>query len=178
MSGLGMPGGVFNIHLSRLADGDAKPWGIDEIDFLISANPGQEPMPLSRVASGGELSRMSLAVQVIASDGSAIPTMVFDEVDSGVGGRVAEMVGHRLRELSTRRQVLCVTHLPQVASLADQHFRISKVSDGKATRTGVHGLNKEERIQELARMLGGVEITQKTVDHAAEMLSGAAERRA
>jgi DNA repair protein RecN (Recombination protein N) len=178
MSGLGMPGGVFKIQLSRLANGDAKPWGIDEIDFLISANPGQEPMPLSRVASGGELSRMSLAVQVIASDGSAIPTMVFDEVDSGVGGRVAEMVGHRLRELSTRRQVLCVTHLPQVASLADQHFRISKVSDGKATRTGVHGLNKEERIQELARMLGGVEITQKTVDHAAEMLSGAAERRA
>ena len=178
MSGLGMPGGVFNIHLSRLADGDAKPWGIDEIHFLISANPGQEPMPLSRVASGGELSRMSLAVQVIASDGSAIPTMVFDEVDSGVGGRVAEMVGHRLRELSTRRQVLCVTHLPQVASLADQHFRISKVSDGKATRTGVHGLNKEERIQELARMLGGVEITQKTVEHAAEMLSGAAQRRA
>jgi len=178
MSGLGMPGGVFKIQLSRLADGDAKPWGIDEIDFLISANPGQALLPLSRVASGGELSRMSLAVQVIASDGSAIPTMVFDEVDSGVGGRVAEMVGHRLRELSTRRQVLCVTHLPQVASLADQHFRISKVSDGKATRTGVHGLNKEERIQELARMLGGVEITQKTVEHAAEMLSGAAQRRA
>jgi DNA repair protein RecN (Recombination protein N) len=178
MSGLGMPGGIFKIQLSRLADGDAKPWGIDEIDFLISANPGQEPMPLSRVASGGELSRMSLAVQVIASDGSAIPTMVFDEVDSGVGGRVAEMVGHRLRELSTRRQVLCVTHLPQVASLADQHFLISKVSDGKATRTGVRGLNKKERIQELARMLGGVEITQKTVEHAAEMLSGAAQRRA
>ena len=178
MSGLGMPGGVFEIRLSWLPDGDARPWGIDEIDFLISANPGQEPMPLSKVASGGELSRMSLAVQVIASDGSAIPTMVFDEVDSGVGGRVAEMVGHRLRELSARRQVLCVTHLPQVASLADQHFRISKVSDGKATRTGVHALNKEERVQELARMLGGVEITQKTVDHAAEMLSGAAQKRA
>jgi len=178
MSGLGMPGGVFEVRLSRLADGDARPWGIDEIDFLISANPGQDPMPLSKVASGGELSRMSLAVQVIASDGSAIPTMVFDEVDSGVGGRVAEMVGHRLRELGARRQVLCVTHLPQVASLADQHFRISKVSDGKATRTGVHALNKEERVQELARMLGGVEITQKTVDHAAEMLSGAAQKRA
>jgi len=178
MSGLGMPGGVFEVRLSRLADGDVKPWGIDEIDFLISANPGQDPMPLSRIASGGELSRMSLAVQVIASDGSAIPTMVFDEVDSGVGGRVAEMVGHRLRELSAHRQVLCVTHLPQVASLADQHFRISKVSDGKATRTGANALNKEERVQELARMLGGVEITQKTIDHAAEMLSGAAQKRA
>jgi DNA repair protein RecN (Recombination protein N) len=178
MSGLGMPGGVFEVRLSRLAESDVKPWGIDEINFLISANPGQEPMPLSRVASGGELSRMSLAVQVIASDGSAIPTMVFDEVDSGVGGRVAEMVGHRLRELGANRQVLCVTHLPQVASLADQHFRISKVTDGKATRTGVHVLNKEERIQELARMLGGVDITQKTIDHAAEMLSGAAQKRA
>jgi DNA repair protein RecN (Recombination protein N) len=178
MSGLGMPGGVFEVRLSRLADGDVKPWGTDEIDFLISANPGQDPMPLSRIASGGELSRMSLAVQVIASDGSAIPTMVFDEVDSGVGGRVAEMVGHRLRELSAHRQVLCVTHLPQVASLADQHFRISKVSDGKATRTGASVLNKEERVQELARMLGGVEITQKTIDHAAEMLSGAAQKRA
>jgi len=178
MSGLGMPGGVFEVQLSRLAENDVKPWGIDEIDFLISANPGQEPMPLSRVASGGELSRMSLAIQVIASDGSAIPTMVFDEVDSGVGGRVAEMVGHRLRELGANRQVLCVTHLPQVASLADQHFRISKVTDGKATRTGVQVLNKEERIQELARMLGGVDITQKTIDHAAEMLSGAAQKRA
>lgn len=178
MSGLGMPGGVFEVQLSRLAESDVKPWGIDEIDFLISANPGQEPMPLSRVASGGELSRMSLAIQVIASDGSAIPTMVFDEVDSGVGGRVAEMVGHRLRELGANRQVLCVTHLPQVASLADQHFRISKVTDGKATRTGVQVLNKEERIQELARMLGGVDITQKTIDHAAEMLSGAAQKRA
>jgi DNA repair protein RecN (Recombination protein N) len=178
MSGLGMPGGVFEVRLSPLAESDVKPWGIDEIDFLISANPGQEPMPLSRVASGGELSRMSLAIQVIASDGSAIPTMVFDEVDSGVGGRVAEMVGHRLRELGANRQVLCVTHLPQVASLADQHFRISKVTDGKATRTGVQVLNKEERIQELARMLGGVDITQKTIDHAAEMLSGAAQKRA
>lgn len=178
MSGLGMPGGIFEVHLSHLADDDAKPWGIDEIEFLISANPGQDPMPLSKVASGGELSRMSLAVQVIASDGSAIPTMVFDEVDSGVGGRVAEMVGHRLRELSAHRQVLCVTHLPQVASLADQHFRISKVSDGKATRTGAQVLDKDERIQELARMLGGVDITRKTIDHAAEMLSGAARKRA
>ena len=96
----------------------------------------------------------------------------------GVGGRVAEMVGRRLHELGTSRQILCVTHLPQVASLADQHFRISKVSDGKATRTGVADLGKEERIEELARMLGGVEITQKTIDHAAEMLAVAARKRA
>jgi DNA repair protein RecN (Recombination protein N) len=104
--------------------------------------------------------------------------MVFDEVDSGVGGGVAEMVGRRLQELGASRQVLCVTHLPQVASLASQHFRISKVTDGKATRTGLAVLGKEERIEELARMLGGVEITQKTLDHAAEMLAGAGRKRA
>jgi len=178
MDGLGMPGGRFRISVTQLADDDAHPWGIDDIEFLISANPGQPPMPLSRVASGGELSRMSLAIQVIASDGSAIPTMVFDEVDSGVGGRVAEMVGRRLQELGEKRQVLCVTHLPQVASLANQHFRISKVTDGKATRTRVAVLSEEERIEELARMLGGVEITQKTIEHAAEMLAGAARKRA
>lgn len=178
MSGLGMPGGVFSVKITALPDDAARPWGIDDIEFVISANPGQPVMPLSRVASGGELSRMSLAIQVIASDGSVIPTMVFDEVDSGVGGSVAEMVGRRLREVAANRQVLCVTHLPQVASLADQHFRISKVSDGRATRTGLAVLDREERIEELARMLGGVEITQKTIDHAAEMLDGAKQKRA
>jgi len=178
MGTLGMPGGVFEASVSLLPEDEPRSWGIDNIEFLISANPGQPPMPLSRVASGGELSRMSLAIQVIASDGSSIPTMVFDEVDSGVGGSVAEMVGRRLRELGEHRQVLCVTHLPQVASLADQHFRISKVSDGKATRTGASELGKDERIEELARMLGGVEITQKTIAHAAEMLAGADRKRA
>jgi DNA repair protein RecN (Recombination protein N) len=178
MHGLGMPGGVFAVVLETLPDDAGKPWGIDAIDFQISANPGQPPLPLSRVASGGELSRMSLAIQVIASKGSAIPTMVFDEVDSGVGGRVAEMVGRRLQELGANRQVLCVTHLAQVASLADRHFRISKVTDGKATRTGVNLLGEEERIEEIARMLGGVEITQRTLDHAAEMLAGATQKQA
>lgn len=178
MHGLGMPGGVFEVSLSALAADAAKPWGLDNIEFLISANPGQAPQSLAKIASGGELSRMSLAIQVIASDGSAIPTMVFDEVDSGVGGGVAEMVGRRLQELGANRQVLCVTHLPQVASLADQHFRISKVTDGKSTRTQVNALGKDERIEELARMLGGVEITRKTLDHAAEMLAGARRKRA
>ena len=133
-------------------------------------------MPLSKVASGGELSRMSLAVQVIASDGSSIPTMVFDEVDSGVGGGVAEMVGQRLRELGESRQVFCVTHLAQVAGLADNHFRIMKISDGKSTKTGINELHDDERIEELARMLGGVEITQRTRDHAAEMLKTGSHR--
>lgn len=178
MAGLGMPGGTFEISLQPLADGAERASGLDDIEFLISANPGQPPMPLSRVASGGELSRMSLSIQVIASDGSTIPTMVFDEVDSGVGGGVAEMVGRRLAEVARDRQVLCVTHLPQVASLANHHIRISKVTDGKATRTGADVLEQEERVDELARMLGGVKITAKTREHAAEMLAGAPQKRA
>jgi DNA repair protein RecN (Recombination protein N) len=178
MSGLGMPGGTFVAEVSRLDEESARASGIDNIEFLISANPGQKPQALAKIASGGELSRMSLSIQVIASDGSAIPTMIFDEVDSGVGGGVAEMVGRRLQQLGDKRQVLCVTHLPQVASLADQHFRVSKVSDGKSTRTGLQVLGKDERIEELARMLGGVEITQTTLRHASEMLAGARQKSA
>ncbi len=179
LGGLGMPGGRFDVRLAPLEAGSARPWGIDAIDFLISANPGTDPQPLARVASGGELSRMSLAIQVIASDGSTIPTMVFDEVDSGVGGGVAEMVGRRLRELGANRQVLCVTHLAQVASLADQHCHINKITDGKTTRTAVRELTGDERVQEIARMLGGVKITKKTLAHAAEMLAaGGARKRA
>jgi len=178
MAGLGMPGGVFEVSISQLDEDSARSYGIDNMEFLISANPGQKAQPLAKIASGGELSRMSLAIQVIASDGSAIPTMGFDEVDSGVGGGGAEMVGRRLQEIGENRQVLCVTHLPQVASLADHHFRISKVTDGKSTRTALQVLSKEERIEELARMLGGVEITAKTLEHADEMLSGARQKRA
>ncbi len=170
MGNLGMPGGVFTARLTSRDQDDPRSWGTDDIEFMISANPGQPPMPFSRVASGGELSRMSLSIQVIASDGSTIPTMIFDEVDAGVGGGVAEMVGLKLRELGETRQVFCVTHLPQVASLADHHFRISKISDGKSTKTVVTHLGDDERIEELARMLGGVEITARTREHAAEML--------
>ena len=134
--------------------------------------------PLNKVASGGELSRVLLALKGVLATGDRVATYVFDEVDAGVGGAVAEAIGLRLRRAASEHQVLCVTHLPQVASLADQHFRISKVTDGKSTRTQVHALAKEERIEELARMLGGVEITRKTLDHAAEMLAGAARKRA
>lgn len=169
MQGLGMPDGRFKVVITARDAKDARPWGLDDVAFHISANPGQPLMPLSKIASGGELSRMSLAIQVIASDGSAIPTMVFDEVDAGVGGGVAEMVGRRLGELGGSRQVLCVTHLAQVASIADHHFRIVKLSDGKSTRTAINRLSEDERIEELARMLGGVEITAKSRQHAAEM---------
>ena len=178
MANLGMPGGVFVIKLSARDIADPRPFGLDDIEYQISANPGQEPMALSKVASGGELSRMSLAIQVVASDGSAIPTMVFDEVDSGVGGGIAEMVGMRLRELGQTRQVFCVTHLPQVAALGNNHFRIMKISDGKSTKTGISLLNDDERTEEIARMLGGVEITQRTRDHAAEMLAAGAKTTA
>jgi DNA repair protein RecN (Recombination protein N) len=178
MRGLGMPQGVFEVALTPRPPEDAGPAGTDDIEYLISANAGQAPMPLARVASGGELSRMSLAIQVIASDGSAIPTMVFDEVDAGVGGGVAEMVGRRLKALAAARQVLCVTHLPQVASLADHHWRVAKLSDGKTTRTSVTLLSDAERVEEIARMLGGVKITKRTRDHAAEMLqNGRSVRR-
>jgi len=178
MQGLGMSGGRFEIRVDPLPAEQGRATGLDDIEFLISANPGQPPAPLSKVASGGELSRMSLAIQVIGSDGSRIPTMIFDEVDSGVGGGVAEMVGRRLADLGRSRQVLCVTHLPQVASLADRHFRIAKVTDGKATRTTAAELSRDERIDEIARMLGGVDITAKTRDHAAEMLAQSGRKRA
>jgi len=170
MADLGMPNGVFQVEVSSRDGDDWSAHGLDNVEFLISANPGQKPQPLSKVASGGELSRMSLAIQVIASDGSEIPTMVFDEVDSGVGGGVAEMVGRRLRELGDYRQVLCVTHLPQVASLGNNHFRVTKLTDGKSTRTRIAELGGDERVDEIARMLGGVQITKRTRDHAAEML--------
>ena len=173
MAGLGMPGGVFEVAIDSDAKREPRADGVDTLEFLISANPGQPPQSLAKIASGGELSRMSLAVQVIASGGSDIPVMVFDEVDSGVGGGVAEMVGRRLSELGSNRQVLCVTHLPQVASQADHHLRINKISDKKSTRISVSTLNHSERVEELSRMLGGVKITQRTREHAEEMLEAA-----
>ena len=169
MSGLGMPDGKFDINVTQ--NESISSHGLDDINFLISANPGQAPQSIAKIASGGELSRMSLAIQVIASEGNYIPTMVFDEVDSGVGGAVAEMVGRRLSELGENRQVLCVTHLPQVASQADSHFRINKLSDGKSTKIHITPLNHDSRIEEVARMLGGIKVTKRTRDHAAEMLS-------
>jgi DNA repair protein RecN (Recombination protein N) len=172
MQKLGMPGGHFEAEVRPAADGKTGPHGADRIEFLATANPGHAPGPLAQVASGGELSRLNLSIQVVAIGRDQVPTLIFDEVDSGVGGGVAEIVGGRLRDLSLDRQVLCVTHLPQVASQADHHLRVTKISDGKATRTSVKGLTKPERVEEIARMLGGVEITARTRAHAAEMLSG------
>jgi DNA repair protein RecN (Recombination protein N) len=175
---LGMPGATFSVAVATSADAEPGPAGADQIEFLVSTNPGQAPGPLARIASGGELSRLSLAIQVVAMTDHGAPTLIFDEVDAGIGGGVAEIVGQCLRQLSGQRQVLCVTHLPQVASQADHHFAVAKTASGKTTRTTVIALGTGERVDEIARMLGGVKITERTRAHAREMLQSARPRRA
>ena len=169
---LGMQGGVFEVHLVTLSDGEPQPQGQDRIEFLVTTNPGQPPRALAKVASGGELSRLSLAVQV-ACMAEERRCMVFDEVDAGIGGAVAEIVGRELRALGERGQVLCVTHLAQVAAQAHHQLRVLKQSDGQATRTGIAPLKGDERVQEIARMIGGVSVTRRAQDHAREMLAAA-----
>ncbi|GDX83961.1 DNA repair protein RecN [Methylococcaceae bacterium] len=170
MKELGMPNGEFLIDVNALATEIPKLNGNDSVTFLISANIGLPPKPLSKVASGGELSRISLAIQVTTANDKTIPTMIFDEVDSGIGGGIAEIVGQKLRQLSGNRQVLCVTHLPQVAAQAQQHLYVEKQHDTKMTASQVRLLTKEERVIETARMLGGIELTPNTLAHAREML--------
>jgi DNA repair protein RecN (Recombination protein N) len=169
MHQLGMPGGRFLAAVEHDPGAPYAPHGLDAVEFLVSANPGQPPAPVGRIASGGELSRISLAIQVAAKHDQPIPVMVFDEVDAGVGGGVAEIVGRRLAELGERAQVLCVTHLAQVASQARDHLRVVKLTDGALTRTTLKKLTEAEKVEELARMLGGVEITGTTRAHAEEM---------
>jgi len=172
MQQLGMEGGRFNIEVRQhTAEHEFKATGIDTISYLVTANPGQSPKPLARVASGGELSRISLAIQVVMSESSRIPCLIFDEVDSGIGGGIAEIVGKKLRLLGRERQVFCVTHLPQVASQAHHHFRVEKFRDQNATTTEVISLGGNERLEEIARMLGGVTITDQTRAHAREMIA-------
>ncbi len=170
MQQLGMPGG--NLVIAVSADEDATPAlaGMDLVEFLVSTNPGQAPRPLAKVASGGELSRISLAIQVIAAQTSGVPTLVFDEVDVGIGGGTAEIVGHLLRQLGTQRQVFCITHLPQVACQGSHHLRVTKTISRQNTTTKIKWLEESQRVQEIARMLGGVEITAQTLAHAQEML--------
>jgi DNA repair protein RecN (Recombination protein N) len=172
MQALGMSGGKFQIAVMPTA-GEFSAAGSDEIEFLVSANPGQPPKSLAKVASGGELSRISLAIQVAGRTAMSSLCMVFDEVDAGIGGAVAEIVGRQLRELGERAQVLCVTHLPQVASQAHAQFRVTKLTDGKITRTAVKTLSEPERVDEIARMLGGIDITDQARSHALEMLTRA-----
>ena len=176
MQALGMSGGRLEIEVAQMRAAEPTQYGLDEIEFRVSTNPGQPPRSLVKVASGGELSRLSLAVQV-ASSATESRCMVFDEVDAGIGGAVAEIVGRELRSLGERSQVLCVTHLPQVAAHGHHHLRVSKSSDGRSTRTALGELAEPERVEELARMLGGLDVTEKAREHAREMLQSAARPR-
>lgn len=169
MQNLGMEGGKLAIQVERDTELRAA-HGQDRIEFQVSANPGQPMKALNKVASGGELSRISLAIQMITASCEQVPTLIFDEVDSGIGGGIAEVVGQHLRHLGQDRQVMCVTHLPQVASQAHQHFKVAKHKQQDSTHTGIHPLDGLGRIEEIARMLGGVEITQQTLRHAEEMI--------
>jgi DNA repair protein RecN (Recombination protein N) len=173
MQELGMAGGRLLIDVVAAESVEPAPHGFDRVEFRVSTNPGQPPRAIAKVASGGELARLSLAVQVSCA-ASAASCMVFDEVDNGIGGAVAEIVGRELRKLGEQAQVLCVTHLPQVAAQGHQHLRVAKITDGRSTRTSVTRLGAEERVDELARMLGGVEITPRARAHAHEMLAAVA----
>ena len=168
---LGMPQGEFLVAMSNLDATTPKLNGKDKIEFLVSANPGLPAKPLAKVASGGELSRISLAIQVTTANDKTTPTLIFDEVDSGIGGGVAEIVGQKLRSLSQYRQVMCVTHLPQVAAQAHHHLYVEKNNESDITSSQVRLLKNEERVEEIARMLGGVTMTANTLAHAQEMLS-------
>lgn len=178
MQELGMRGGRFETRIEAAAPLAPSEHGSDEIEFLVSANPGQPARPLARTASGGELSRISLALQVATLDAAHLPCLVFDEVDAGVGGAVAEMVGRQLRALAASGQVLCVTHLPQVASQADRQVRVEKRAEGGVTRTALEILDDEARVEELARMLGGASVTERAREHAREMLESGRSRAA
>jgi DNA repair protein RecN (Recombination protein N) len=167
MQNLAMQGGSFQINCSIVP---ASAYGQDQIDFLVAGHIGAMPKPLSKVASGGELARISLALSVIASKAARVPTLIFDEVDSGIGGAVAEVVGRLLSELGVRHQVLCVTHLPQVAARGQQHYRVSKVQRANTTLSSIDLLSADQRTEEIARMLGGIKITATTRQHAKELL--------
>lgn len=169
MQELGMEGGKFIIVINKSENFSSH--GQDNVEFQVSANPGQPPKALIKVASGGELSRISLAIQMIAAQRLTLPALIFDEVDSGIGGGIAEVVGKQLRKLGDKRQVLCVTHLPQVASQAHNHYKVTKIKSKQATSTGMLVLNENQRVEEIARMMGGIEITDSTLSLAKEMLS-------
>jgi DNA repair protein RecN (Recombination protein N) len=147
--------------------------GMDQVEFLLSPNPGEDLKPLARIASGGELSRIMLAMKRIFAEETLVKTLIFDEVDAGIGGGIAEIVGRKLKEISRHHQVFCITHLPQIACFADTHYKVTKKESGGRTYVEVQRLSEEERLEEVARMLGGLKITGKTIDHAREMLRNA-----
>jgi DNA repair protein RecN (Recombination protein N) len=167
---LGMPSANFIVNLTNYGVNHFSALGLEEVEFIISTNKGQEAKPLVKIASGGELSRISLAIQVVTAQSNPTATLMFDEVDVGIGGAIAEVVGNLLRKLGETSQILCITHQPQVASQGHQHLYVSKKSGRNNTHTQVSIIRDETRVNEIARMLGGVDITQRTLDHAKEML--------
>ena len=168
---LGMSKAKLEISVSGLDSNKPSQFGLDNIVFNVQTNPGQAMAGLAQVASGGELSRISLAIQMIAADKLDLPVLIFDEVDSGVGGAVAEIVGQEMHNISSGRQVFSVTHLAQVAAKADHHYRVNKLADDKDTASAIDYLERQDRVTELARMLGGLNLTEKTLSHAEEMLN-------
>ena len=169
MQGLGMQGGAFEVALTALhAPAEA---GLEDVGFLVAGHAGSTPRPVGKVASGGELSRIALAISVVTSQLGTAQTLIFDEVDAGVGGAVAETVGRLMKQLGIDRQVLAVTHLPQVAACADQHLVVAKQLQGKNTESSVTEVVKADRINEIARMLGGAQVTDATILHATEMIA-------
>jgi DNA repair protein RecN (Recombination protein N) len=171
MTQLGMSGGKFEINLIPHSPENEMitVYGLEKTEFLVSANPGQPLQPLSKVASGGELSRISLAIQLIANETTRMPILIFDEVDVGIGGATAEIVGQLLKKLGKTTQVICITHLPQVAAQGTHHLSVQKNISKNNTKTNITSLNPEEKIQEIARMLGGLKVTEQTVAHAREL---------
>jgi DNA repair protein RecN (Recombination protein N) len=168
MQTLAMAGGVFAVELTPGAEVTAH--GAEDIEFRVAAHKSMAPLPLAKVASGGELSRLSLAIQTVTSQVAAVPTLIFDEVDAGIGGRVAEIVGNLLKQLGRKYQVMCITHLPQVAAAANHQWQVTKSQSNGKVSNRVTVLGKQERVEEIARMLGGIKITDTTRKHAAEML--------
>jgi DNA repair protein RecN (Recombination protein N) len=180
LSTLGMKKVCFEVRVEAIAQGDSglrlNEKGSDRVEFLISPNPGEDLKPLAKIASGGELSRIMLALKRIFAEESPVKTMIFDEVDAGIGGGTAEVVGRKLKDISQQHQVFCITHLAQIASFGDIHFKVSKRVQGGRTFVEVSPLKDKERVEEIARMLGGIKITGKTIDYAREMLQNSFKR--
>jgi len=168
---LSMEGAELLVQLSPISHGEYRSSGLEEVEFLLATNPGQPHKMLAKIASGGELSRVSLAIQVVAANHSKIPTLVFDEVDVGIGGSTADIVGQLIKQLGERGQVISVTHQPQVAAHAHHHYRASKVIEDNSAESLMVPLNQQQRVEELARMLGGAKVTKQTLSHASELLS-------
>lgn len=168
---LGMPGAEFSVELQPLEKGQYSAHGLEQVEFIVCTNPGQPAKPLGKVASGGELSRISLAIQVACAAKTNVATLVFDEVDVGIGGAVAQIVGKLLRELGRSNQVLCVTHLPQVAAQGHTHLHVNKQTKRNQTHTDIAALAQDEKVSEIARMLGGLKITEQTLAHARELIA-------